>query len=66
MQELMPYILATLGALAVYVLNSIKQEMRDIKESLGALEKDMRMGVSELDRRVTRIETRCGGNHTQQ
>lgn len=57
--EMMPYVAAVLGFLAVYVLNSIKQEMRDIKTSLVSLERDMREGVSSLDRRVTIIETRC-------
>jgi len=65
MTEMMPYIAAILGFLAVYVLNSIKQEMRDIKQSLNALESDMRGGVSALDRRITVIETRCGANHTR-
>lgn len=63
MTELMPYIAATLGFLAVFVLNSIKQEMHDIKQSLNSLEADMRGGVSALDRRITIIETRCGSNH---
>lgn len=63
MNELMPYIAAVLGFLAVFVLNSIKQEMRDIKQSLGALETDMRLGVASLDKRVTIVETRCGSNH---
>ena len=63
MNELMPYIAAIIGFLAVYVLNSIKQEMRDIKQSLNSLETDMRNGVSVLDRRVTVIETRCESNH---
>lgn len=63
MTEVMPYIAAILGFLAVYVLNSIKQEMRDIKTSLNSLERDMREGVSSLDRRVTIMETRCSSNH---
>ena len=63
MNELMPYVAAIIGFLAVYVLNSIKQEMRDIKQSLNSLETDMRSGVSVLDRRVTIIETRCSSNH---
>lgn len=67
MTELMPYIAAILGFLAVFVLNNIKQEMRDIKTSLNSLEKDMREGVSSLDRRVTIMETRCASKceHTE-
>ena len=63
MESVMPYVAAILGFLAVYVLNNIKQEMRDIKNSLTSLEKDMREGVSQLDRRVTIMETRCSSNH---
>ena len=66
MESVMPYIAAILGFLAVYVLNNIKQEMRDIKTSLNNLEKDMRDGVSQLDRRVTIMETRCDSNHRTQ
>jgi len=66
MESVMPYVAAILGFLAVYVLNNIKQEMRDIKNSLTSLEKDMREGVSQLDRRVTIMETRCDSNHHTQ
>ena len=61
--------LAIAGYLAVYVLNSIKSEIRDIKTSLSGLEKDMRgvvagleremnAHVTSLDRRVSSIEGR--------
>lgn len=63
MQELMPYLLAVLGFLAVYVLNSIKQEMRDIKQALTALEADMRKHSIEHDRRLTRLEAYNDANH---
>ena len=60
-------LLAIAGFLAVYVLNSIKGEIRDIKTSLAGLEKDMRgvvaglekdmnISLASLDRRVTEIE----------
>lgn len=65
MSEIMPYVAAVLGFLAVYVLNNIKQEMSDIKLSLNSLERDMREGVSNLDRRVTVMETRCESNHAR-
>jgi len=58
LSEMMPYVAAIIGFLAVFVLNAIKQDMRDIKTSLTSLERDMRDGVSSLDRRVTIIETR--------
>lgn len=66
MNEVMPYVATVMGFLAVYVLNNIKQEMRDIKTSLNNLEKDMRDGVSNLDRRVTIMETRCSSNHNHE
>ncbi|MFA6213533.1 MAG: hypothetical protein WC714_29115 [Candidatus Obscuribacterales bacterium] len=58
MNEIMPYLAAVLGFLAIYVLNSIKTEIKDIKVSLNGLEKDMRVGVGGLERRITVMETR--------
>ena len=59
-------LLATCGFLSVWVLNRISRDMSEIKGSLVSLEKDMRDGVGNLDRRVTIIETRCGSNHGNQ
>ena len=56
-------LLSVIGFLAVFVLNGIKKEIGEIKGSLGLLEKDMRAGVTELDRRVTRVELKCENNH---
>ena len=56
-------VLGICGFLSVWVLNRISKDMSEIKDSLSALEKDMRDGVANLDRRVTIIETKCNGNH---
>ena len=57
MTDIIPYVAAVIGFLAIYVLNSIKQEIKDIKVSLMGLEKDMRDGVGGLERRITIVET---------
>ena len=65
MTDIMPYIASLIGFLVVYVLNSIKQEIRDIKTSLTTLEADLHTGVSSLDRRITIIETRYESHQRQ-
>ena len=49
-------LLAVVGFLSVLVLNSIRGEIREIKKSFSALERDLREGVGNLDRRVTVME----------
>lgn len=61
--DFMPYLLALIGFFATYVLNGIKGEIKEVKTSLQSLEKDMREGVSALDRRVSVIEARCITRH---
>ncbi len=61
--ELLPYLTTILGFLIVYVLNGIKGEIKEVKGSLQALERDMREGVAALDRRVAVIEARCSVHH---
>lgn len=61
--EIIPYLLACLGFFAVYVLNGIKSELKDLKTTVKSLEADLRGGYSNLDRRMTRLETRCSMNH---
>ena len=63
MTEMIPYIMAVLGFLIVFVLNGIKSEIKEVKGSLQALEKDLRDGVASLDRRVSIIEARCEDRH---
>lgn len=52
-------LLTIVGFLIVFVLNGIKSEIRDTKTAVQNLETDLRGGMSQLDRRVTRIEARC-------
>lgn len=66
----MPYLLAVIGFLIVFVLNGIKGEIRDIKGQLQKIEDDLHRRVSdidrrhqnqyvEIDRRLSRTEARC-------
>lgn len=57
-------LLTLCGVLAVIVLNGIKSEIKDIKISLGALETDMRNGVTALERRVIVLETIRENKHS--
>lgn len=61
--ELMPYLTAVIGFLIVYVLNGIKGEIKEVKTTVKSLEVDMRDGIAGLDRRVSKIETRCDMHH---
>jgi len=61
--ELLPYFTTVIGFLIVYVLNGIKAEITDVKTSVKNLEVDLRDGITTLDRRVTRLETKCDGTH---
>jgi uncharacterized protein YoxC len=58
-QEIIPGLLAVIGFFAVYTLNGIKSEIKEVKTSLQSLETDLREGVTTLDRRVSVIEARC-------
>lgn len=61
--EIIPVLLTVLGFLAVYVLNGIKSEIKEVKTTIGKIEVDLRGGMAALDRRVTTIETRCEIKH---
>ncbi len=61
--EVLPYLLTVIGFLAVYVLNGIKSEIKEVKVTVKALESDLRGGVTELDRRLTKLETKCAAHH---
>lgn len=52
-------LLTVVGFLIVFVLNGIKGEIRETKNAVQNLEKDLRDVISEIDRRVTKIEARC-------
>ena len=64
--ELIPILLTVLGFLAVYVLNGIKGEIKEVKTTIGKIEVDLRGGMASLDRRITTIETRCQFKHGPQ
>lgn len=61
--EIVPYLLTIIGFLAVYVLNGIKGDIKEVKNTFKTLEKDLRDGFGNLDRRVTALETRCSLYH---
>lgn len=57
--QLLPYLTTIIGFLIVYVLNGIKAEIKDVKNTVQGLEQDLRAGITALDRRVTKIEVSC-------
>lgn len=59
----MPYMVAIIGFLIVYVLNGIKGEIKEVKVSVKNLETDLRGGITELDRRLSKMEIRCETHH---
>lgn len=61
--QLLPYLTTIIGFLIVYVLNGIKAEIKDVKLSVKSLEEDLRGGITQLDRRVTKIEAGCSYMH---
>ena len=48
--------MAVIGSLSVIILNSIKDQIKDMNGSIKELNKDMREGVTGLDRRVLIVE----------
>ena len=74
MSELLPYLLAVIGFLIVFVLNGIKAEIKEIKGQLGKIEDDLHRRVSVIDqrhqdskvdfeRRLSHVEARCAMEH---
>lgn len=63
--DVLPYLMAVIGFLIIYVLNGIKGEIKDVKTVVQGLERDMRDGITGLDRRVTAIESRCQAYHSK-
>lgn len=61
--EFIPYLLTMVGFFAVYVLRGIKDELKDLKMTVKGLENDLRGGYASLDRRMTKLETRCDMSH---
>lgn len=70
--EIIPYLLAAIGVLLSWIMQGISRKMSDlstglkaVNETMGAIERDLRGGMAALDRRVTKIETRCELKHGQ-
>ncbi len=64
--ELLPIMLTVIGFLVVYTLNGIKNEIKDVKVTVGNLEKDLRSSLASLDRRqsddsarLAALEAKC-------
>lgn len=56
-------LIGALGFLIVYTLMGIRSEIRDLASTMKGLENDLRGQLSELDRRVTRVESSCEARH---
>lgn len=56
-------LMAIIGFFGVFVLNDIKEEIKEMKGSVKGLEGDIRNSLSSLDRRITIIETGCRIQH---
>lgn len=56
-------LIGALGFLIVYTLMGIRAELRDLTSTMRHLENDLRGQLSDLDRRVTRVETNCDARH---
>jgi uncharacterized protein YoxC len=65
MELAFPYLMLALGFLVTYVLNGIRGEIKEIKTTMSNLEKDLRGGITNLDRRVTIVEARCEMEHKE-
>lgn len=75
MHELLPYLMAVIGFLVVYVLNGIKGELKEVKTQLIRTEDALHLRVTEadrrhqkqfveLDRRLGHVEARCSILHS--
>lgn len=60
-------LVATLFGLLVTLLgwlgNKIYTKLDDMSKTMSAISADLHGKISDLDRRVTRVETRCSSNH---
>ena len=70
-------LLSVIGFLMIFVLNGIKEEIKDIKIQLSKIEGDLHERVTEMerrqsaetvaiDRRLSHVETRCAMVHRDQ
>ena len=63
--DILPYLMAIIGFLIIYVLNGIKAELKEVKNAMQGLERDLREDVTGLDRRITAVESRCHAYHRE-
>lgn len=54
------YFVPIIGFLLAYMLKGIKDEIKEVRSTVQDLEKNLRDGISDIDRRVVKIETGCG------
>lgn len=57
--------MAIIGFLIVHVLNGIKGEIKDVKNTVYSLEKDLRETLDNHADRLVAIETRCLVKHNE-
>ncbi len=53
-------LIAIIGFFGVYTLKEIKDEIKELKQTVKDLEKELRAGLTSLDQRVTKLETILG------
>ena len=65
-------VLGLLGSLVIWMakkldrrLDEINMSIRDTNKTLAAIEHDLRKDLAGLDRRLTKIETRCSVHHDE-
>ena len=68
--EIIPYLLSLIGLLATVFgkmvlerLDRLTKAVEKQGDTMIAIERDLRGGLSSLDRRVARLEARCESNH---
>ena len=54
-------LLSAVGFLIVYTLNGIKAEIKEVKTSM----KELTNQLTDIDRRVVKVEARCSTHHHQ-
>lgn len=64
--NLVQILLSMIGFLIAYTLHGIKTELKDVKNSLESLEKDLHGRVTALTERVVKMETRCTMHHGEE
>ncbi len=63
MDQVFPYLMSGIGFLVVYVLMGIKNEVSELKTSLGKLEDEVWPRINHLEVTVSKIQTMCHVMH---